>query len=320
MKASVIIPAYNAERTLSGCLVALGRQNFPAFEVLVVDDGSTDSTCEIAQRAGVQVIRLESRRGAATARNLGVAHSTGDILCFTDADCEPDPDWLSNLLAPFEQDKNLIGAKGIYRLKTNHLIARFVQLEYEMRYQRMRHFEQIDFVDTYSAAYRREIFEKIGGFDEGYLSASVEDQDFSFRAAAVGAKLIFVPDAVVAHHHVTSFGAYARRKYKIGFWKMRLLRNMPRKARQDSHTPPTLKIQIVLAALIGMSVLFSIFTRPFLPLPLLLLILFFGSAWTFAAYVFRKDKPVLLIFPFLLLVRAYALGFGMLMGFIKFWL
>ncbi|MCL4880511.1 MAG: glycosyltransferase [Anaerolineae bacterium] len=320
MRPSVIIPAQNAERTLPECLDALVRQSLSPFEVIVVDDGSTDQTRVIAEKAGVQVIRQEKSRGPAAARNLGAAHSTGDILCFTDADCEPDADWLANLTRPIMKDKTVAGTKGVYRLKTRHLVARFVQLEYENRYQRMRLFEQIDFIDTYSAAYRRDVFEAAGGFDEGYPAASVEDQEFSFRVAATGAKLVFVPDAVVAHYHVTRLAAYARRKYRIGFWKMRLLRRMPNKVTHDSHTPPTLKIQIVLAALMGVSLVAGVFFPPLFLSLLVLTAFFFASAGTLAFYVFRRDPPVLVVFPFLLLIRAYALGIGMLAGFCVFWL
>ncbi|MBZ0305035.1 MAG: glycosyltransferase [Anaerolineae bacterium] len=318
MKPSVIIPAYNAEHTLAGCLSALASQSIPPFEIIVVDDASHDNTFHIAEAAGVQVVRLEKNRGPAAARNAGVARSTGDILCFTDADCEPDNHWLAALISPFAKDKTIAGTKGVYRLKTSHLIARFVQLEYESRYQRMRQFEQIDFVDTYSAAYRRDIFEAAGGFDES-LPVD-EDQDLSFRLAAVGAKLIFVPDASVAHHHVTTLWAYARRKYRIAFWKMYLLRHMPAKAVQDSHTPPTLKLQIVLSALMGLSLAASIFSSFFMLLFGLFITLFFISAIMFIMLVLRKDAPVLLIFPLMLFIRAYALGIGMLVGFGVFWL
>lgn len=317
MKPSVIIPAFNAERTLAGCLAALARQSFPPFEIIVVDDASHDNTYHVAESAGVRVIRLEKNRGPAAARNVGVAHSTGDILCFTDSDCEPDVNWLAALTAPFAQDKTVAGTKGVYRLKTRHLIARFVQLEYENRYQRMSQFEQIDFIDTYSAAYRRDVFEAAGGFDES-LPVD-EDQDLSFRLVASGAKLIFVPEAAVAHHHVTNLWAYAKRKYRIAFWKMKLLRHMPSKAVQDSHTPPTLKLQIVLAALMGLSLMTGIFFPFFWLLFLLLLVLFFVSAGAFIKLVVRKDASVLLIFPLMLLIRALALGVGMLAGFLVFW-
>src|SRR4030066_18129 len=72
---------------------------------------------------------------------------------------------------------------------------------------------------TRAASSRRGVFLRYGGFDERYRTASVEDQEFSFRLAADGHKMVFNPRAVVWHRHVRNLSAYLRKKYKIGFWK-----------------------------------------------------------------------------------------------------
>ncbi|MBI2467114.1 MAG: glycosyltransferase family 2 protein [Candidatus Rokubacteria bacterium] len=91
--ASVVIPAYDAEATLPACLAALARQSLAPerFEVIVVDDGSTDATAQVAERAGVRVVRLPANAGPAAARNRGAQAARGEVLVFTDADCEPTP-------------------------------------------------------------------------------------------------------------------------------------------------------------------------------------------------------------------------------------
>src|SRR6266545_1529120 len=111
MKVSVIVAARNAEMTLPGCLAALDAQQFPRadFEVIVVDDGSTDRTAEAACAAGASVISIPSS-GPAAARNRGAAIASGELLVFTDADCAPDPGWLRALVSPFE-DPEVIAAK-----------------------------------------------------------------------------------------------------------------------------------------------------------------------------------------------------------------
>ncbi|HEC35334.1 MAG TPA: glycosyltransferase, partial [Anaerolineae bacterium] len=212
---SVIIPAYNAEETLGGCLAALEAQSLSRdrYEVIVVDDGSTDRTAEVARACGVHLIR-QANAGPAAARNQGAQAARGEILLFTDADCEAAPDWIEQMLAPFH-NAEIAGAKGVYRTRQRELVARFVQLEYERKYARMSRRERIDFVDTYSAAYRREVFLTSGGFDPLFPTASVEDQEFSFRLARKGYHLVFLPQAAVYHRHNTTIGQYWRRKFRI---------------------------------------------------------------------------------------------------------
>ena len=162
---SVIVPAYQAAGSLGLCLDALNAQTVARdlYEVIVVDDGSTDGTGEIAQQAGARVI-TQRNAGPAAARNAGAAAGRGDLLLFTDADCAPVPGWIAALAVPFA-DERVAGAKGTYLTSQRALVPRFTQLEYEDRYDRMAGVESIDFVDTYSAAYRRDIFLANGGFD-----------------------------------------------------------------------------------------------------------------------------------------------------------
>jgi len=96
-KASVIVAAYNAASTLGECLSSIRELNYPDYETIVVDDGSTDATSEIAGQAGVRVIRIE-HGGLAAARNAGVAAASGEIVAFIDADARADRDWLYHLV------------------------------------------------------------------------------------------------------------------------------------------------------------------------------------------------------------------------------
>ena len=179
---SVVVPAFNAVGTLHECLTALLCQTVPhsSYEIIVVDDGSLDATSDVATQfidQGVRLVRQQNQ-GAAGARNTGVDHAQGALLLFTDSDCVPRADWIERMAAAFD-DCDVVGAKGTYLTRQCTAIARFVQIEYEDRYDRMRGQERIDFVDTYSAGYRRDVFLQNGGFD---VSARfLEDQEFSFR-------------------------------------------------------------------------------------------------------------------------------------------
>lgn len=314
---SVIIPAYNAQKILPRCLQALRNQTLPPDEIIVADDGSTDNTASVATKAGADKVLRLPHRGPAAARNAGVEAAKGDIVLFTDADCEPAPDWVEKLAAAF-QDPEVVGAKGTYRTRQRELVARFVQIEYEDKYDRMARQEHIDFIDTYSAAYRRDVFLQNGGFDPIFITSSVEDQEFSFRLARKGYKLVFVPEAIVYHHHDATLVEYFRRKFGIGYWKALLLRWHPEKAVKDSHTPQVLKLQILLLGLSGLGLLLGIFRPEGWLLALGSVLLFLLSAVPFILKTARKDPPVALIAPAMLAIRAFALGLGLLAGFLRF--
>ena len=313
MLISVIVPAYNAENTLPACLEALRAQTRPPDEVIVVDDGSTDRTSEVAERYPVKLLR-QPNQGPASARNLGAQHARGDLLLFTDSDCEPWPDWVEHLSRLFA-DPDVVGAKGVYRTRQRSLVARFVQQEYESKYIRMAGQRQIDFIDTYSAAYRRDVFEANHGFDPAFLK--LEDQELSFRLARKGYRMVFEPGAIVYHLHNPTTSRYVARKFGIGYWKAAVLRWLPEKTFGDSHTLPSQQWQIVL---LGLAVLSAVGALLFTPaawaIAVMCLGLFFVTAGSFLVQLWKRDRPVLLAAPFLLLCRSAALGAGLAVGLI----
>jgi len=310
---SVIIPAKDAAGTIEECLRAvLAQEDLDIeYEVILVDDGSTDETAELAASFGIRLIRQENM-GRAAARNVGASAARGEILAFTDADCAPSPRWLFHLTKPFA-DPEVVGVKGTYRTRQTRLVPRFVQQEYGHKYLRMAAQESIDFIDTYSAAYRRSIFMENSGFESALLS--VEDQEFSFRLARKGYRLVFAPEAVVYHQHVPGAWRYARRKFEIGYWKAFMLRWLPEKTFGDSHTPPTLRWQILLLALFLLAAAGALVLWPAgWWLSVGLLGFFYLTALPFLSHVARNDPAVLTIAPWLLLLRAGALGFGLAWG------
>ncbi len=314
---SVIVPAYNAASTLEMCLRALNHQTVPRdqYEVIVVDDGSTDETVSIAEATGVRVIRQACRGGPAAARNAGVAVARGELVLFTDADCEPAPNWIEQLSAPFV-DPEVMGAKGVYRTRQRERMARLVQMEYQDKYARMAQQSRIDFVDTYSAAYRRRVFLENGGFDPVFYVN--EDQEFSFRLARKGYRLVFVPTAVVYHQHSRTIGEYFRRKFRIGYWKALLVRWHPEKILSDSHTPQALRVQILLLGL-GIVALLAGLVWPLAMWGVLFsAITFVATALPFLLKVARWDASLLPIVLPALVLRAAALGAGLIVGYVYF--
>src|SRR5258705_2141257 len=101
-RVSVVVCAYNAERTMDQCLASLAVLNYPDYEVIVVNDGSRDRTLAIAERYGFCRIISQSNQGLSVARNVGAEAATGEIVAYTDSDWVADPDWLSYLVARME--------------------------------------------------------------------------------------------------------------------------------------------------------------------------------------------------------------------------
>ncbi len=311
---SVIIPAYNAADVLPACLESLKHQTHPPDEIIVSDDGSTDHTAQVAQAGGARVVR-HARQGPAGARNEGVRSATGCLVLFTDADCEPAPEWIAALCTAFRDDR-VVGVKGTYRTRQHSQVARFVQQEYEYKYARLARVERIDFIDTYSAGYRRGVFQDNGGFDSAFTVPSVEDQEFSFRLARKGYALAFAPYAVVYHRHDASVTEYVSRKFGIGYWKAYMLSWLPEKALGDSHTPKSQLWQIALLALTLSGLLGGVVWPMLWVGALLTLCIFFLTALPLLSQIWRRDRPVLLVAPMLILCRALALGAGLLAGFV----
>lgn len=307
---SVIVPAYNAAATLSGCLEAVRSQDgkyAKPVEVIVVNDGSSDETARLAQDGGARVVH-QTHQGIAAARNLGVRYARGDLIAFTDADCAPAPDWLGEITRPFA-DPEVMGVKGVYATKQRGLVARFAQAEYEEKYELMRGAERIDFVDTYSAAYRKVVFAHNTGFDPRF-SRSGEDIEFSYRLAENGSKLVFAPPAIVYHRHPDTPGGYFRRKFFVGYWRVWMYKMHPRKILSDSHTPQSLKLQMGLALVVLGTIVFTPFYTAGSVLAAAAIIAFLLASLPFALTTWPRDRLVALLSPFFLFWRALALDVG----------
>jgi cellulose synthase/poly-beta-1,6-N-acetylglucosamine synthase-like glycosyltransferase len=170
----------------------------------------------------------------------------------------------------------------------------------------------IDFIDTYSAGFRRERFLEMAGYDMSFPVACAEDVELSYRMSARGWKMKFVPAAIVYHTHPNTFWRYLKKKYKFAFWRVLAVRKNPSKGVKDSHTPQTMKLQLLFAPALLIGVVFDLAVRPRVPVSALVLGGFLLSTLPFALRAMRKDPVVGILSPLLLAARACAqvLGVG----------
>lgn len=317
MSVSIIIPTFNGASRIGNCLDALWSQREKHnTQILVVNDGSTDKTADVVARySGVRLIN-QVNAGPAAARNRGANEANGRVILFTDDDCVPTADWLCSMISAFD-DPEVFAVKGAYRTVQTSLVARFVQIEYEDRYRLMARVASIDFIDTYSAGFRRDHFLEMNGYDTSFPVPCAEDIDLSYRMSARGWKMKFVPTAIVYHTHPDTLWKYLKKKYKFAFWRVLALRKNPSKAIKDSHTPQVMKLQLLFAPALLFAAGLDLALRLAVPASIFVIGAFLVSALPFTVRAFLKEPVVGLLCPPLLALRACAQIVGVLAGLIR---
>ena len=204
LSVSVIVPVYNAAGELSECLDALTKSagnpaNRDNLECIVVDDGSTDSSPEIAHKSGAAVLSTGGRKGPAFARNLGARAARGDILFFIDADVCVHSDTLDRVRTAFDLDPLLDALIGSYddAPASQDFLSIYKNLMHHFTHQTGRR-EAFTFWSG-CGAIRRQIFLDHDGFDESFKRPSIEDIELGYRLRTSGKKLVLDP-AIQGQH------------------------------------------------------------------------------------------------------------------------
>lgn len=320
MKVSVIVPTFNANGRIANCIKSILSQKFDEFEVIVVNDGSTDSTAEIAKKSGAKVFS-KINQGPAIARNFGAQKAKGSILVFIDDDCITEKNWLSEMVLPFE-DKNVVGVQGAYKSRQKELCARFIQMEIEDRYEKIKSAKNIDWIGSYSAAYRRDVFFSVQGYDSSFPTSSGEDPELSFKLQKAGNRLVFNPKAIVFHQHDTDFFKYFKKKFFRAYWRVLLYKRHSDKIISDSYTPQSLKAQIILFYLLLAAPVFSFFflnssilLLAWIEIAMIFLISLLGISFTIKSL--KKDFEVGMVSQFIIFARTASFGLGLIAGLAK---
>lgn len=190
---SVVIPARNEELALADCLASITSQRFKNYELIVVDNQSTDNTSQVASQFGAKVV-IEYRKGPAFARQRGFKIAKGEILATIDADNQVLANWLKVIDRKFKADKNLVCLFGWIIPQEKNLVDSFLLFLYNLANIFCYYlFSQILFVGP-NQAIRRDVFEKIGGFSEINLPnthCDIFDQEKLFRKLRNYGKIAF---------------------------------------------------------------------------------------------------------------------------------
>jgi len=224
---TIVIPAKNAQSSMNKCLDSVLKLDYSPYEVIVINDGSTDNTAGILDAyPGIKVINT-SGVGPAKARNTAVKQARGEFIAFTDADCYADKDWLTELIAGFTAadiasvggcqrpavDEGLFG-KQVFRFMLKSGLLTDYGRSCSGNTARVSH------NPSCNSMYRKEIFLQAGGFLEGLWPG--EDVELDRRLSGKGFLMVFNPRAVVYHYRVRDRRAFLRMMDRYG-WAQAIL-------------------------------------------------------------------------------------------------
>lgn len=226
---SIVVPTRDRPSALQRCLIALAAQrDIGPFEIMVVDDGSRDAAQVATIVASLPFARLVRGGGAgpAAARNSGAAAASGEYICFTDDDCEPEPDWAAKLVRVLQAGSDIVGGAtvngrdGDPYVQTSELIVR------ELQESTRRRLAGRVFIPSNNLACRRSVL-LAHPFDERYSTPGGEDRAWCARVAAAGLTLTLQPTAVVVHRPTLGLRGFWRQHRRYGHGAYYFARSTP---------------------------------------------------------------------------------------------
>jgi glycosyltransferase involved in cell wall biosynthesis len=229
-RVSVVVCSYNGGGTLEGCLESLSKLNYPDYEVILVDDGSSDATRQIAQRFPHVRYHHQRNHGLSVARNVGMDLATGEIIAYTDSDCFADEDWLYFLVSKLlETGASAVGGPNLLPSHDGP-VAACVSASPGTPAHVLINDQTAEHIPGCNMAFWADRLRAIGGFDPIYTKAG-DDVDVCWRLQEHGEKIVFNPAAMVWHHRRSTVRAYLQQQIGYGEAEALLKRKHPDKFR-----------------------------------------------------------------------------------------
>lgn len=329
-KISVIVPVYNSTKTLRHCAEALKNQTDANYEIIFVDDCSTDSSYEICEQMGARAIRLPVNKGQAVARNAGVKESRGEIIAFADSDVVVPAHWLEKYrhLLALHSEADMI-CSGYSDSREGTLPAMFAF--YESIYRRSKLPRYIRASTSSNCIIYKDVFYEVGGYPEYYVTSHTniprqkavsvnEDADLGFLIGRKGYKIVWSNDNPVGHYFRNSWGGYIKQQIQFSRYAVLSIFKFPGML-FIKNIYSNEKIAAQLAIMAFMILAFSGFL--FGTTGLLLFLIMEGAALTFFYFLQKKflkflkenmkDYSYPALFSIILLSRFYWL-YGIALG------
>jgi glycosyltransferase involved in cell wall biosynthesis len=222
---SVVIPTFNRAAALKNALDSLIKQDYSSYEVIVIDDSSTDSTARLLKsyEKPVRVLRTKRNKGAAAARNLGLKHAKGEYIAFMDDDCAAHQSWLSDMvkgIAEYRKQHKVAGIAGtVHFPRDASVLMKAIYTMPQMdegtaRVLSAGHETSTNNLSCTNSIWKRSVLAELEGFDESLRRG--QDSDLSYRALKRGYRFRLLPNAAVTHHYRSSLLGFLRQQYLGG--------------------------------------------------------------------------------------------------------
>lgn len=318
VKVSIVIPTKNNGDILEKCLASIKTLDYPKdeIEVIIVDGHSTDNTIEIAKRYGCKIM-YENVGTIGGARNIGVEHSNGEYIVFTDSDCVVDKNWLKNLIGQFNDEKiasvggpNVTPEDDTEFAKCAGDVLKFLSNPGPRYGFNANEVMAIYHNPTCNVAYRKSILQEVGGFNSKLITC--DDEELDYRITEKGYKILFTPHARVLHYRRPTWKKFAKMAFNYGIGRMQVIKLHRDTGRWYHYTPPMLTLTII--------ILFALtFLNPVLPLIASLILVIGGiGIGLMSLYLGAKTKTSnFLTYYLLIAIWFWGYGFGMFRGLVK---
>lgn len=330
MKVSIILCTYNGAEKIRETIESLLNQDYPQhkLEIIVVNDGSTDRTAEIIGKYPLKLINHGQNKGLGAARNTGISHASGEIVCFTDDDCRVDKNWVRESVNIYRESPNIDGIGGkikpykmdnilekyayygknpIYDhvpcLNPRSRIKNYLKKSFAIKRQKLKNGQKLASIMGANSSYRKEMLERVGGFDSTFRRGV--DWEVNIRLNRIGVNLVYSDKIIVYHKHRVSLRSFLRHIYEYGKAYARVC---------NKH--PEIKLipyPVPLVFLLG------IIANFFYPITIVCLFLaYYLKELPYLIKILRKTTDIkVLIFPFIDIAREFVYNLGEFAGWIE---